>query len=621
MKFSILSERMIENNNIRKIVNSINRYKSIFTLEQQKSFDKEFSIATRLTLKDYDRLNDSGSIYDVMENSIIDDWNVLQYWYVLPIIRFKEIEEKSQIISSDKDTQSIQYGRGLTSRVSTNKALQKINMDILLDKIVETNRKITIFLSKEGNKTQLQVFKNQQTGKEYVFMKKKDDGTFDDSIDINATFIGIISPLTWTVDKKSGFAICSNPLFLSERSGCEYEKSALSKFLESDEFVKELGMNQEKKSIFNNPFGYKKEKLSLEEKINRLLAGGRRIPYLVGHPGIGKTQIAKSINENCLAYNLGTFTPDAFTGKTSIIPGDKIITKDGNKTIEHNEKGKTTTTEPEWHTKLVEMSNKCLENNKRCVLLLDEFDKLTPNMQIFINGIVDTPRTIAGWEIPNNVDIILAGNTEEYSDASFKISGEVASRLIKIEVKAVAIDWLKWASKHKIDPLIKAYIHCFPNKIIQDIKDKNGEYDYGLSLSPRHWDEKINDEIINCRKFNKIPFLEPVMDKKNREEFEEFYKMYFEELGIEEILKGNTTIDVFDLTHDRIQIIINCLIAAAATEEEITNALIFIKKNHLNEYKALFEKRWMDINDTDDDILKLKLAKNNLGERSLHYGK
>lgn len=623
MAFSILNKRMLENDDIKRIVDSIENYASIFTLNQRNSFGVDFDIDTGLTLKDFDNVAVKGSIYYISFHKLLTDITN-DYWYILPIIRFEEIKDSSQTISENDDTFTIHYGSGLTSQISTSDPLRKINMDSMMGDIIETNRKITIFLSKDGKKTQLRVFKNQQTEEEYVFMKKKDDGSFDDSLDTQATFVGVVSPLTWTVDKKTGLAICNNPLFLSERCRCDYDKSALAKFLESDEFVEELGMHQEKKqeksSSINNPFGDKKGKLTLEQKIRRILMGEKRIPYLVGHPGIGKTQIAKSINKNCLSFNIATFTPDTFTGKTSIIPGDKIITQDGNKTIEHNEKGRTAITEPEWHTKLVEMSNRCRQTNERCVLLLDEFDKLTPNMQVFINGIVDNPRTIAGWEIPDNVDIILAGNTEEYSDAAFNISGEVASRLTKIEVSAEAIDWLKWASKNDIDPIVRAYLHNFPNKIIQDVKDKDGDYDYAMSLTPRSWDQKISEELKASRKIQEFPYLEPYMDKKNREEFEEFISMYFE-LGVEEILKGNIPADVFDLTHDRIQIIINCLIATATTEEEITNSLTFIRQNNLSEYQALFEKRWIEINDTDEDILRLKLAKSSFGERRTGYGK
>lgn len=625
MAFSILSKELLRRTEIKEIVDKTEEYASIFTLKQQRDFNIEFGISTYLTLKEFDANQtynyERNFVYEILNKSF--NVHSFQYGYVLPIVRIDEIRDNSQIISEDEDTFTIQYGRYLTSRVSESAILQNINMNLMLGNIAETDRRITIFLSKDGKKTQLRVFKNEKTGEEYVFMKKNEDGTFNDSLDLQATFVGIVSPLEWTVDRKTGLAICKNPLFLSERCECEYDKSSLSKFLESDEFIKELGIieKKEKKNVsVNNPFGEKKGKLSLEQKIRRILMGEKRIPYLVGHPGIGKTQIAKSINKNCLSYNIATFTPDAFTGKTSIVPGDKVIIQDGEKTVEHSEIGRTATAEPEWYTKLIKMSNKCRNSNERCVLLLDEFDKLTPNMQVFINGIVDNPRTIAGWEIPDNVDIILAGNTEEYSDAAFNISGEVASRLTKVEVSADAIDWLKWASKHDIDPIVRAYLHNFPSKIIQDVKDNDGGYDYALSLTPRSWDQKISEELKASRKIKSFPYLDPYMDKKSREEFEEFIAMYFE-LSVEEILKGNLPSDIFDLTHDRIQIIINCLIATATTEEEIINSLLFIKQNNLSEYQALFEKRWMEINESDDDILKLKLAKNDLNERSSGYGK
>lgn len=630
MAFSILNKRMLENDEIRQIVDKVENYASIYTLDQQRAFGIEFNISTCLTLRDYDSFVRQGSIYKTPSFNLRrpgefgTDNSLYEYNYILPIIKFDEIKDNSQIIFEDDNTITIQYGRGLTSRVSDIDTLRRIQTDYMMGDLTKSERKITTFLSKDGNKTKLQVYRNKETGEECVFMKKKDDGSFDDSIDFQAAFAGIVSPLTWTVDKKTGIAICSNPLFLSEKSGCEYEQSALSKFLESDEFIEELGVHyqkkEEKRLNTNNPFGAKKENLNLEQKVKRVLMGEKRIPYLVGHPGIGKTQIAKSINKNCLSFNIATFTPDSFTGKTSIIPGDKIITQDGDRTVEHNEKGRTATTEPEWHAKLVEMSNNCRQNNERCVLLLDEFDKLTPNMQVFINGIVDDPRTIAEWEIPDNVDIILAGNTEEYSAAAFNISGEVASRLTKLEVSADAIDWLKWASKHDVDPIVKAYLHSFPNAIIQDVKDKDGDYDYARSLTPRSWDQKISEELKASRQIQSYPYLEPYMDEKNREHLETFIDLYFK-LGVEEIIKGNIPSDTFDLTHDAIQMIINCLIATVTTEEEITNALTFINQNQLSEYRVLFEKRWTEINDTDEDIIKLKLAANSVGERESGYGK
>ena len=629
MAFSILNRRLLENNSIKKIVNRLREF-TVFNNVQQEALGIDTSIIKEIILRDYDGSSNRGFYYQ--NGRIVSAFN--QHNFVLPIIRFDEIKEESQIISEDDDTLTIRYGRHIVLSVTTDDERRKIKVANMMGNLVETDKEVTFLLENDGTKVKLRVFKDAETGKEFVFLSRQAQekgvllssrrDTIDDNVNADATYIGIVGDLTWTVDKETGIAICNTTPFLSEKSQCEYDKSALKTFLESDEFSEELGVKaqiKKKKEVSKSPFGDKKEKLNLEQKIRRVLVGGKRIPYLVGHPGIGKTQIAKSINKNCLAFNLATFLPDTFSGKTGIVPGDKTIIKDGDKTIEHSEPGKTATTEPEWHVQLVEMSNRCRQNNERCVLLLDEFDKLTPNMQVFINGIVDDPRTIAGWIIPDNVDIILAGNSEEYSDASFKISGEVASRLTKMEVKVDYIDWLKWASKHDIDPIVKAYLAVFPKKIIVDVKDENDEYDYAKSLTPRSWDQKISEELKGARKSVVQPYLEPYMDEKERKDFEDFMNLYLE-LNVEEILKGNIPKDIFDLTYDKIQIIISCLFATARTEDEIYNSLLFIDYYKLNEYRVLFEKMWITINSSDDDILKFKLAESRMDERRFsRYGK
>ena len=150
MAFSILSKRMVENDDIKRIIDKIEDYASIFTLDQQRSFGVKFAISTILTLKNFDNVAGNGSTYDPYLHKLGTDFSNNDYWYILPIIRFEEIKNSSQIISENDDTFTIKYGSGLTSQISTSDALRKINMDSMMGDIIETNRKITILLSKNG---------------------------------------------------------------------------------------------------------------------------------------------------------------------------------------------------------------------------------------------------------------------------------------------------------------------------------------------------------------------------------------------------------------------------------------------------------------------------------------
>ena len=175
MAFSILSKRMLENYSVKKIVNRLEWFETIFTLDQQERFDIKKYPTSCLILQDYDGVKKIGTEYNIYYKVYLKDPLVKLYncGDILPIIRYEEIKDKSKIISEGEDTITVQYGSGLTSRISTSDALRKINMDSMMGDIIETNRKITIFLSKDGKKIQLRVFKDQQTGEEYVFMKKK----------------------------------------------------------------------------------------------------------------------------------------------------------------------------------------------------------------------------------------------------------------------------------------------------------------------------------------------------------------------------------------------------------------------------------------------------------------
>ena len=115
MAFSILSKRMLENDDIKRIVRTIKGYRTIFTLDQKRNFRLEFDILTDITLKEYDSIKKTGFRYQPGPEKITSEF--YDYGYILPIIRFEEIKSSSQMISEDNNIITIQYGRGLTSPI------------------------------------------------------------------------------------------------------------------------------------------------------------------------------------------------------------------------------------------------------------------------------------------------------------------------------------------------------------------------------------------------------------------------------------------------------------------------------------------------------------------------
>jgi len=596
-----------------------------------------------IVLQDYNQDNDTIAIINKFKMEI-EEWRKFNTRLrgINPVLNYNEVSDKCKVISEDNQTKTVEFGRYPTECVKDMIEVRELLRKYRQGEIVETGEKVLISVNNDGTKQFAKIYRYKSTGIEYTFISVQgnnklsfeiDDISVNDIRDEHAR-VGIVKPVRWKVDKQSNTMISIDTLFLTNFFG-DYSRSELKRFLEERFLIDCLGLYSqyqkndeiisENDSDTSLPWTNENTNQTLTERIQRILKGKNRIPYVVGHPGVGKTAIVKSLNKNILAYNISTFTPDTFAGKTVLVPGKtRTYTDENGYTVSEGiEAGITAIAKPEWYVKLLKLSKECENRGERCILFLDEFDKLTPNLQVFINGVVDNPRTIANFEIPDNVDIVFAGNTEEYSDAAFQISGEVESRLVKIEADVKPYEWISWACENDIDPIIRAYISLKPDELLSDARKKDGSYDYSKSLTPRSWDQKINTELKISRQLGTRPQLDNYMTDLSRSQFEEFIDYYFK-LQVEDIVNGNLyMINIYNYTDPEIQTIIAMLAAIVITDEQLKNAFEFIKLVYKAEYKSLFSILWTKIHSNEEDLIRIREAETLCfeEEKSGEYGK
>ena len=99
------------------------------------------------------------------------------------------------------------------------------------------------------------------------------------------------------------------------------------------------------------------------------------------------------------------------------------------------------------------------------------------------------------------------------------------------------------------------------------------------------------------------------MSSDAEKKFEDFMNNYFN-LRVEDIVKGTYgDFDTFSMDYTLFIEIANKLSVIVSNEEELENALSFIKKLNNSEIQILFEKQWLTFNNSEDDIIMLREAK------------
>ena len=502
-----------------------------------------------------------------------------------------EIETKGELVQETKTGEKI-YNYG-TCFLQNNELsdLSKYRY-ITSDSFTDTGKKYPISIDDNGEIVYGKILLNKETGKRIIVLKAVDNKIIDadpslispDAIERKDIIILEETPMRWLVDGEK--AITIDTPFIAKAPE-NYVKSQLKTIINSPEFQEIFGLEPtQEKSKSKNPF--KVGNQTLDQQVKKAIKIGI-IPFLVGPPGVGKTEILESQSKHVLRYNMARFTPTSFTGKDYVIPGDTIsYTDERGKTITHTEKALTGSSEPVWLQEVKQALEEAKEDGEDVILFLDEFDKLTPALQVFINGIIDENPTLGGWPVPEGVKIALAGNTTVDSLASNKISSEVSSRLMTILVKPNLDEWIRWAIKADIDPIVIAYLKIHPEDLLTTVYGADGRPDPTLSMNPRKWAKMVSKELKEARANESELMLKNYMSEEQVEKFMGFIDEYYDNY-IDDIL--NETAPPY-ITADVGKNSFVVTILSVVTKIEQLRAVI--KSIPENEFRRMFITTWVN---------------------------
>jgi len=174
------------------------------------------------------------------------------------------------------------------------------------------------------------------------------------------------------------------------------------------------------------------------------------IPYWRGEPGIAKTALSNKMCADSDMNFVGTHYGQTPIEEVSGLPFYTDV-----KLIDGSEFKGTKWTKPEILTDLCKIADS--DRNKVTVWLLDDFHLASPGMMA-LGYEMFTERKLRGYEIPNNVAILLAGNTSVKAGSKKNLFSAVANRCA---IFPVYMDFDYWKKEFAIPNNVNSKILGF----------------------------------------------------------------------------------------------------------------------------------------------------------------
>ena len=203
----------------------------------------------------------------------------------------------------------------------------------------------------------------------------------------------------------------------------------------------------------------------LEEILDRHLESGASLNYalkIVGHPGVGKSAIVRQAAER--KNRLFIDTRLAF--KENVDLGGYPVPDPTEKRMIY------------YRPRFIPPAE-APEGFDGIVWFLDESNRAHPTVIQTLFQII-TDRRCGEHELPSNTCIILAGNLGDEDNTTITDFDDSAldGRLVIVQLKPTASDWIKWANREGIHPAVIRYLSIYPEKLWDE---------RNINPNPRGW--------------------------------------------------------------------------------------------------------------------------------------
>ena len=253
--------------------------------------------------------------------------------------------------------------------------------------------------------------------------------------------------------------------------------------------------------------------------------------FLLGAPGIGKTQIMKQVAREC-GIGLVAYTITHHTRQSAI--GLPLISK--------NEYGGKAYSVTEYTmSEIIASVYKKIEETglSEGILFIDEIncvsETLAPAMLQFLQY-----KTFGNHEVPKGWVIVAAGNPPEYNKSVREFDVVTLDRIKRVDVEPDLAVWKEYAYAENIHPAIISYLSIKGQNFCQIETTVDGK----LFATPRGW-EDLSQLILVYESLGKradrdviSQYIQHPRIAKDFANYLELYYKYQNEYQVDEILQG-----------------------------------------------------------------------------------